>query len=1171
MVNSLNKVPVAIIGMASIVPQAKNLQGYWDNIFHKLDCVTDVPLSRWDPTKYFDPNPNAQDKTYCKRGGFIPDIDFDPAEFGLPPNILEVTDVSQLLGLVVARDALVDAGYGEANPKQRETTGVILGFNGTSSKLFTPLMSRLQYPVWEKALKTSGLSDADTQKIIGKIKASYVNWEENSFPGVLGNVVAGRIANRFDLGGTNCVIDAACASSMAAIRMSVSELIEGHADMMITGGVDTDNSINTYMCFSKTPAFSKSEYPRPFDAESDGMMVGEGLGMVILKRLVDAERDNDRIYAVIRGIGTSSDGRYKSIYAPRPAGQVKALRRAYEEAGFPPTSVGLIEAHGTGTVAGDPAEFQGLKEVFIDENLKTNGPTIALGSVKSQIAHTKAMAGTASLIKTALALHHKILPATIHVNQPNPKLGIEETPFYINTETRPWFQPKDGTPRRAGVSSFGFGGTNFHIVLEEYRPEPAGAYRMHLTPDSILLAAPDPAQLIAICRKTMSDLSSPEAEQVFLNLVANSSDLLPKNHDARIGFVADGKNEAIEYLKMGLESLETKPDDEAWENPKGIYYRKNGLETDGKVVATFSGQGSQYVDMGRDLASNFPEIRQVFQEMDALFTKDGKRPLSRIIYPQPAFTRVEKDSQEKQLQSTEYAQPAIGVFGASLYKLLRAAGFKADFTAGHSFGELTALWAAGVITEEDYFHLAKARGKAMAPTDDLTFDAGSMLAVKGRGEEVSEAIKDFPEITLANWNSNNQVVLAGPKTAITQVQSHLCNKGFSVLLLPVSAAFHTPLVGHAQKPFAAAIASVKFKKPEIPVFSNSTGKKYPSEPKEIQNTLTQHILKPVLFRDEIESIYLEGGRIFVEFGPKAVITGLVKSTLGDRPHLAIALNSTPKKDSDRQLREAIIALRVAGLPIHNFDPYRFIPKPVTKKKSGINIVLNGGLYVSEKTRLTEERAMNDGFRVATQSPAMVPSNIPVNPILSEPFQTAKVNPFNPSETPSKNGHETSPLDPVGGDTPNGFRPGASLEGFLTNFMAHQNNLAHAHEQYLANENEYTLAFSQISQQETTLVSNAANHPETLEQINTALQTIEQSLAKFHEHQAETAHVHESYLQSQMEISQAMINIIQGNTGIIGHQGTTNLSAKPVVKAPAPVNNLPVISLENNGESQNKAV
>ena len=310
-------------------------------------------------------------------------------------------------------------------------------------------MSRLQYPVWEKALKTSGLSDADTQKIIGKIKASYVNWEENSFPGVLGNVVAGRIANRFDLGGTNCVIDAACASSMAAIRMSVSELIEGHADMMITGGVDTDNSINTYMCFSKTPAFSKSEYPRPFDAESDGMMVGEGLGMVILKRLVDAERDNDRIYAVIRGIGTSSDGRYKSIYAPRPAGQVKALRRAYEEAGFPPTSVGLIEAHGTGTVAGDPAEFQGLKEVFIDENLKTNGPTIALGSVKSQIAHTKAMAGTASLIKTALALHHKILPATIHVNQPNPKLGIEETPFYINTETRPWFQPKYGTPRRA--------------------------------------------------------------------------------------------------------------------------------------------------------------------------------------------------------------------------------------------------------------------------------------------------------------------------------------------------------------------------------------------------------------------------------------------------------------------------------------------------------------------------------------------------------------------------------------------------------------------------------------------------------------------------------------------------------------------------------------------------
>ena len=377
----LQTTPVAIIGLASIFPQAKNLPEYWDNILKKINCITEVPSSRWNIEDYYDPNPAAPDKTYCKRGGFIPDIDFDPIEFGLPPNILEVTDVSQLLALVVARDALEDAGYGEGREFERDLTGVILGVVGVSIKLFTPLMSRLQYPVWEKVLKSYGIADDDRKKIIEKIKLAYVGWEENSFPGSLANVIAGRIANRFDLGGTNCVVDAACATSLAAIKMAMMELVEGRADMMITGGVDTDNSIGIYMCFSKTPAFSKSEWVRTFDAESDGMMAGEGIGMLVLKRLEDAERDGDRIYAVIRGIGSSSDGRFKSIYAPRPAGQAKALRRAYQEAGYEPLTVGLIEAHGTGTLAGDPAEFQGLREVFTSENHRTAKHCPGLGQI----------------------------------------------------------------------------------------------------------------------------------------------------------------------------------------------------------------------------------------------------------------------------------------------------------------------------------------------------------------------------------------------------------------------------------------------------------------------------------------------------------------------------------------------------------------------------------------------------------------------------------------------------------------------------------------------------------------------------------------------------------------------------------------------------------------------
>lgn len=379
--NYLQKTPIAIIGQAAVFAKAATLTQYWDNILNKIDGITEVPPSRWNTDDYYDPDPNAEDKTYCKMGGFIPDIDFDPLEFGLPPNLLEVTDSSQLLGLIVARDAMEDAGYGLGREFDRTNTGVVLGVAG-GQKLITDLTSRLQYPIWQRVLESSGVSARDTEIIIEKMKLAYAPWNENSFPGLLGNVIAGRIANRLDLGGMNSVVDAACASSLAAVKTSVSELIEGRADMMITGGVDADNSPFTYLCFSKTPAFSPSEMIRPFDQESDGMLIGEGLGMVVLKRLEDAERDHDRIYAIIRGIGSSSDGKYKSIYAPRPSGQSLAIERAYQEAGFAPEDISLVEAHGTGTKAGDPAEFSGLKAVFGTPN--GNKQSIAIGSVKSR-------------------------------------------------------------------------------------------------------------------------------------------------------------------------------------------------------------------------------------------------------------------------------------------------------------------------------------------------------------------------------------------------------------------------------------------------------------------------------------------------------------------------------------------------------------------------------------------------------------------------------------------------------------------------------------------------------------------------------------------------------------------------------------------------------------------
>jgi len=926
----LHTTPIAIIGMAGIFPLAHNSREYWENILHKVDCITDVPPSRWNVEDYYDPDPNAPDKTYGKRGGFIPDIDFDPLEFGLPPNILEVTDVSQLLALVVARDLMADAGYANGRAFARDRVGVILGVAG-GQKLITPLASRLQYPVWRKVLLSSGIPEDEVEHIIEKIKLAYVPWNENSFPGLLGNVIAGRVANRFDLGGTNCTVDAACASSLSALKMATSELTEGRTDMMITGGVDTDNSPFMYMCFSKTPALSHSNQTRPFDVDSDGMMVGEGIGMVMIKRLADAERDNDRIYAVIKGIGTSSDGKYKSIYAPRPEGQASALRRAYADAGFAPTSIGLIEAHGTGTRAGDPAEFEGLKAVFESNG---RGQHIALGSVKSQIGHTKASAGAAGLMKAALALHHKVLPPTLNVTQPNPQLGIEETPFYLNTESRPWIHA-NRTPRRAGVSAFGFGGTNFHVVLEEYAAsaggeaasesecaDHTGAYRLHRVAQPILLHAATPTHLLSVCENTLRDLNGGSGAAVYRDVTAHSKEATIPQDAARLGFVADNRHEATQLLEAAITTLKRQPDTDTWEHPKGIVYRREGLASEGKVVALFPGQGSQYLNMGRELALNFPPLREAYRQMDALFAAEGVPSLSSVVFPIPAFDETAEKAQVDALRQTAYAQAAIGVFSTGLFNILRQAGFSPDFTAGHSFGELSALWAGGVFGDADFFKLVKARGKAMTPPPDANRDAGGMLAVKGALANIEADVRNLPDVIIANINSTSQVVLAGPTEVIKHALGMLQAKGYTATLLPVSAAFHTLLVGHASAPFAAAVEAVTFHPARIPVYSNTTGQPYPKDESAAKQVLAQHILHPVIFKTQIENIYEAGGRIFVEIGPRRVVTNLVSDILADKPHIVVALNSSRQKSSDRQLREAVVQLKVAGLPLGNVDPYQ---------------------------------------------------------------------------------------------------------------------------------------------------------------------------------------------------------------------------------------------------------
>jgi len=507
---------------------------------------------------------------------------------------------------------------------------------------------------------------------------------------LLGNVVAGRICNRLDLRGTNCVVDAACASSLSAVHLSMLELQSGRSDMVVTGGVDTLNDIFMHMCFSKTHTLSATGDARPFSKDADGTVLGEGIGILVLKRLNKAERDGNRIYAVIKGLGSSSDGKSQSIYSPRSEGQARALRAAYNNAGINPASVQLIEAHGTGTRVGDSVEFAALNQVF--DEFGANGNKCALGSVKSMIGHTKASAGAAGLIKAALSLYHKVLPPTLKAETPDPNLDIDNSHFYLNTETRPWFS-NNGDPRRAGISAFGFGGSNFHVVLEEYRRDKTETSWDGST-EIIALSARQPDELAQSLKQLKQSLDDGLPEREFSLKAAESRRSFSSDHPYRILMVCENMVEFGDFCERALKSLASgfNPDNL---NLKNIYL--GGPQKPGKLAFVFPGQGSQYLGMGKDIVCMFPQAMQILEDADKQFK--GRTRLSELMFPPLAPNPQARTKQETALKRTDNAQPAIGAISLAMLKLLQEFGIDPAATCGHSFGELTALCAAGWIDE----------------------------------------------------------------------------------------------------------------------------------------------------------------------------------------------------------------------------------------------------------------------------------------------------------------------------------------------------------------------------------------------------------------------------------------------------------------------------------------
>ncbi|MBW1797466.1 MAG: SDR family NAD(P)-dependent oxidoreductase, partial [Deltaproteobacteria bacterium] len=724
-------------------------------------------------------------------------------------------------------------------------------------------------------------------------------------------------------GGTNCVIDAACASSMGALHLAGMELASGRSDMVITGGVDTFNDIFMYTCFSQTQALSPTGDARPFDIAADGTILGEGLGIMLLKRLEDARRDQDRIYAVIRGMGTSSDGKGQAIYAPSIAGQTAALTQAYESTGITADTIELVEAHGTGTRAGDAAELSALIQVYSSAN--KDRTWCALGSVKSQIGHTKAAAGVAGIIKTAMALHHKVLPPTIKVTQPPKEISNDRSPFYVNTEKRKSEIVWDG-----------------HVQILPFSAESADELK------SALEAWP-------------ADLSWDE----FREKAERSRAKFNKKHDFRLVMVVEKDRTDISgAIGNALAMLNKYPQKKSWNTPDGAYFGAGSAP--GKLGLIFPGQGSQYVGMLRDLACRFPQMQQVLVEADQTFT-DGilklrnkeiqdrqdsgnRKPLTDYIYPRPVFNEEAEENNESALRATQVAQPSIGAVSLGALKVLHHFEVRPEAVAGHSYGELVALCASGRISTKVLHSLSVLRGLLMAQGNG---DKGAMLAAQAPLSSVERIISEEKlNIIVANKNAPNQAVLSGFTGEIKRAAQALAKREIRNIRLPVSAAFHSSLVGHLEKPFLSILRDIEFSGDGIPVFANSTAKEYPKDPEEARRVLAAQLVNPVDFIKEIENMYRSGVRTFLEVGPGAKLTGLVRAILEKREHNAFSLDiSSGKRSGIFDLASSLAFLSAQG---HHTNLSLWVPVPdnrrvpAQRKQVQMTVPICGANYVKPK-------------------------------------------------------------------------------------------------------------------------------------------------------------------------------------------------------------------------------
>jgi len=948
------QVPVAIVGMSVLLPGAADLDAYWRNLLGGTDAISEVPDGRWD-ADYYRPDstsgPAVADQVYCRRGGFVDELaEVEVTRFGIMPNSVPGTEPDQLIALHVAAAALADAG-GESRLPDRRRVGVVLGRGG----YLTPGLVRLDQRVRTagQLVRTLGelLPDLDPGQL-DRIRTAFTDRlgpdSPESVIGLVPNLAASRVANRLDLRGPAYTVDAACASSLIAVDQAVTELAAGRCDLMLAGGVHHCHDITLWSVFSQLRALSPSQRIRPFHRDADGILIGEGTGVVVLKRLADAERDGDRIYAVIRGTGVSSDGRAASLVNPDSTGQTHAVRQAWQAAGLDPAlpdSIGLLEAHGTATPAGDSAELATLAEVFGDTG--TSHGQAVIGSVKSMIGHTMPAAGVAGLVKAALAVHHGMLLPTLHCDDPHPALAA--TRFRPLEQAAPWETTPEQPVRRAAVNAFGFGGINAHVVLEEA----PGARAARSA--AVVVDEPErtntPARTASVAepeRVLMLAADSPEALAALLD--ADDSTLLAADNTrvtsgrSRLGIVApDAKRLAL--------ARRTVAKGRAWQGRSDVWFTPSPLigPGAGKLAFVFPGLEGDFTPRVDDVAAHFG-LRENRSSTPAQVGDVGRHGFD-----------------------------VVGV-GRLLDAALRKMGVVPDAVAGHSVGEWTAMTAAGVYSPDEVSDFMEA-----FDPDSVTVPGLAFGAIGAPAERVLSALADeWPDagIVLSHDNAPGQSMVCGPDKAVDEFVRSFRAQGVLSQVLPFQSGFHTPMLKPYLAPIEEATNRFRLHPPTVPLWSGTTASPYPSDEKAVRELFIRHLLEPVRFRQLVEAMYTAGHRTFVQVGT-GQLGSLIDATLSGRDHLVVAANS-PHRSGLAQLRRVAVALWSAGATV---DPMTLAPqKPALRReRPPVRLDMDGALVSLDSPTLVKLRA-----ELRTPAAATTPTLAALSPLdaLTDRFPAA---------------------------------------------------------------------------------------------------------------------------------------------------------------------------------------